>query len=208
MINVLSLPELGSWLRPLALCLLGTMIAGCQLGQLAMDYRWAPAVHESPARLLRISGDKDPNFDIQFLIRYETSHRECTRTINWLSGTGEPRWRQVSHVVPSTLSEYSVIIPLDHFIPGPCQWGPNRITYSIRKGEIEQRIPARQPNLVLFGFKQYPMSLDYPTELPLIEIECEEMEAHELRCFTGGEKTQTVSPETKELRVRVSARTR
>ena len=170
-----------------------------------MDYRWAPSIDAEPAQLLRISGEKDSALELHFVIRYETTHSECQRTFNWIAGVGKPRWREMRYLVRTALSHYSVTIPLDHFIPGPCQWRPQKITYKVTKGNISNHVSWPEPDLVHFGFRKYPMDRDYPTDMQPIVIECfvvhlaEPGEA-ELRC-SDNQKEKIISPNTKELHV-------
>jgi hypothetical protein len=196
---------LGLWVRSVVLCALGTIMTGCALGQLVMDYRWAPSSHEHPAQLLRVRGEKDPAFELQLVIRYETSHHACARKINWIAGITEPRSRETRYVLPANRPSYEVTIPLDQYIPGPCQWRPRKVTYSVSKANSSHRVSSVQPTLVGFGFRNTPNESHYPTSLPPLEVECFEMKTEQTGRpeFHCSESRQVISPATKELQINV-----
>ena len=195
----------GSWRRAMMLLVMVPVITGCELYQVAVDYRYAPTVQQHPSQLLAISGNNESNLHIQFFVEYETTHTTCGRTINWLSGTKRPRQQTVTYAVPIATPEYSVSIALDHFVPGPCQWRPRRLTFGVTKSEPASVISSRQPSLVLFGFRKTPQQRYYPTETVSLRVKCltpkSEDAPSELSCFPEDTTPPTISPETKALQV-------
>ena len=131
----------------LSLC---TLLAACSGGQPQGNAgKYKPVVNPHPQYFVTVSGHIDPQFAKAVHLSWQTTawtkNPKCQVTINKFEGVVDERYQeQVYPVKVDKQGYYHINIPIDHYLPGYCDWRMRLISFTV----------ADLKNVLIAGFAE------------------------------------------------------
>lgn len=103
---------------------------------------YAPRMNPHPQYFMTVKGHIDPDvakikkFKIEAF--YQTNSPDCEYDTSGIEGAMAPRHRWVVYPIkPNADGNYEILVPLDHFKPGRCEWSISYVQYERKSADPE-----------------------------------------------------------------------
>ena len=111
-----------------------------------IEYKKKPKLNPNPQYFLTIKGYISPKLSrtiqLAFEQTYAARNNKCSKVTNVLAGFESlPAKHDTYHIKPDKKGYYQVMIPMDKYLPGYCNWQPWELEHTLNKREEAYESP-------------------------------------------------------------------
>lgn len=124
----------------LSCLVLSLLLIGCgRSSELSVGNSRYPVVDPNPKHNVKIYGIITSSLTVDLFALYSSpdDQQGCKITVNWLEGVSLPVYVKIPLPLARSGDEYSTILVVDRFLPGPCRWRFDSVIAKVSKNGIE-----------------------------------------------------------------------